>query len=137
MPFLLVFRLLPLSFSTASWCPGVGKCRALWAASGVRSGRRGAGLQCYSHIIPVWGVERLGRAYSVSVRARVSFEGLVGLGWVGNYNHEVLWCTSPVLTGTLTQSKASQLSQGHEGFESIGGKRLIIKQKENIPQQQH
>ena len=25
----------------------------------------------------------------------------VGLGWVGYYNHEVLWCTSPVLTGTL------------------------------------
>ena len=26
---------------------------------------------------------------------------MVGLGWVGYYNHEVLWCTSPVLTGTL------------------------------------
>ena len=59
-----------------------------------------------------------------------------GLGWVGYYNHEVLWCTSPVLTGTLTQSKASQLSQGHEGFESIGGKRLKLN-KRNTPPQQH
>ena len=65
--------------------------------------------------------------------------GWVGLGWVGYYNHEVLWCTSPVLTGTLaTDTRLPSFPKVMKvSNRSVGIKRLIIKQKENIPQQQH